>query len=69
MKANHNIGRRWGRSRHLGFKLVKKHFESKSQLTNGVYTSGSLGFKLVKKHFESKSQQAVKVAPGAVAWF
>ncbi len=53
----------------LGFKIVKKHFESKSQPPDMFKVILSLGFKIVKKHFESKSQLEIKGLIGICTWF
>jgi hypothetical protein len=56
LKANHNRPGSSPLQQLLGFKIVKKHFESKSQPSVVMSEISKLGFKIVKKHFESKSQ-------------
>ncbi len=53
----------------LGFKIVKKHFESKSQPMASASGVTALGFKIVKKHFESKSQLLAESPSLAYTWF
>jgi hypothetical protein len=69
LKANHNCPYCNKNIPALGFKIVKKHFESKSQPRLFSVMNSELGFKIVKKHFESKSQLEIKGLIGICTWF